>query len=197
MCPTKKSSIAIKKIADQLSDLAKDLDQGKLRIASSLIDIGPPVFFKTKQKIKDGRAYFTLSFQAPVIDADQTLDEIPPATKAAAAKAASSMPPQAKSTDDKPPEAAKLKKDIARQLKGMVKSFNDNIAPTPIEAKKLLKACDDYNLFADRQWRDDWQACCLVVQRCVKAALAGDFANALELADEINRLTKVCHKKYK
>jgi XXXCH domain-containing protein len=195
MAAAKKSSISLEKIAGELSELAEDLSRNKIRVGSSLVDIDPPTFFKTKQKIKDGRVYFTLSFQAPIANTDDISDGTTQKEVNKTASAGTAAKPRPET--GKHPEGKKLKKQITRQWKNIIKNFNENIAPTKAEAKKLLAACEDYNLYADRQWSKDWQSCCQIVQNTIDAALAGNFPKAQQLATEVNRLTKVCHKKYK
>ena len=195
MCAAKKSSVSLKVIASELSKLAEDLNQGRLRVGSNLVDIDPPTFFKTKQKLKDGRVYFTLSFQAPISN-NETISDFTP-QKEMPTPTASTPPLPKKNGIAQPPEGKKLKKEITRQWKNIVKNFNDNIAPTATESKRILTACEDYNLYTDHQWHQDWQTCCRVVQDTINAAIDGNFNKAMELATEVNRLTKVCHKKYK
>ena len=63
--------------------------------------------------------------------------------------------------------------------------------------RKLLAAFDAYRLFAEAPWRDDWDLCQQCMEKCMRAALAGDLAEALVFAAEVDRLTASCHAKYK
>ena len=52
-------------IVAELTALASDLTQGKLRVGNRLVSVGNPEFIKTKQKITGDTAYFTSLFRYP------------------------------------------------------------------------------------------------------------------------------------
>ncbi len=54
-----------------------------------------------------------------------------------------------------------------------------------------------YGRAADDAWLEEWKRCEDLALECVKAAEAGDRQKALELAREVDALTKQCHKKFK
>lgn len=201
MAAKKNVSITLRQLAKELAALAADLEQGKMRIGSSLVDITAPNFFKTKQKVKDDKAYFTLSFQAPLADApieqhtaSAEKKNAPPLDTKPPKKTGSSL--HAKQ-EGRAPGGKKIKKEITRQWKNIARGFASQTAPTAAEAKALLKACEDYNLYTESHWSEDWHACVLVVKESLNAAISGDFAKAESLGEEVNRLTKECHRKYK
>ena len=193
----KKSGYNLANISRELSALASDLAQGKLRIGSRLIAVGEPLFFKTKQKIAGDKAYFTLSFQVP----------LPlPALEEDAWEEASPDPLQEglKKQENKdaghrerPPGGKKTKKEISALWKAISKEIEGGKAPEPSGEKKLLAACEEYNLFTERAWRAEWLACMDALRNALLAARNGDFNKAGQLVEEVNRLTRSCHKKYK
>lgn len=192
-----KGPIKLNQIAGELSSLAKDLANGQLRVGSSLISVGEPFFLKTTQKIKDDKAYFTLSFQVPLTENGEediaTLQEKPsPLSK-------NEKPSSAKAVRRKEiaPGGRKLKKEIGRLWKSVARNIELNQAPAPTEINTLVKKCEDYTIYAEHPWQDDWAAGCRAVEKCAKAATSRDFDTAKTLVAEVNRLTKACHKRYK
>jgi len=91
----------------------------------------------------------------------------------------------------------KIKKDISRLWKVVVKSVNACKIPDSGGISDLLNSCEDYNLHTNREWADLWRDCFDKVKECTIAARNGDFDTAKEKIVEVNRLTKECHKKYK
>ena len=194
-----KNQLTLDAIAKELAAVAYDLAAGKIRVGSSLVPIGAPLFLKSKQKIKDGKAYFTLSFQAPL----QEENEIP----SAEVKSRLESPDyaQQKAAKDKPaelkargaPEGKKLKKEIGKLWKSVVKNIQQNQPFVKAEADKLLKRCEDYTVFTDPPWQDQWHSCFEDVKKCLAAAANGDMATAKELVAAVDLATRTCHKKYK
>lgn len=186
----------LKNIAADLTALADDLAQGRLRVGNRLVEIGNPLFIKTKQKITGDTAYFTLSFQVPLRASDA---ESPPTE--------SRKPPQEKEREAKhdkelrlqgrPPEGKKIKKEIANLWKTVAKKLEQDQAPTPAEEKSLLAAFENFSLFSESAWHADWLACFTVLREALAYARAGDMPKAREQAAQVNALTRTCHKKYK
>lgn len=192
-----KSQVKLNQLSEELSALAKDLANGQLRIGSSLIHVGEPFFLKTKQKVKDNKAYFTLSFQVPLtenIEEKPTPFQEKPKTSPNEKKTPSTKPVPRK---EGAPGGKKLKKEIGRLWKSIAKNIGTGQTPSQTDTKSLIKKCEDYNMYAEHPWQDDWNACFKAVEQCAKAATNGDFDTAKTLVAEVNRLTKVCHKKYK
>jgi hypothetical protein len=91
----------------------------------------------------------------------------------------------------------KLKKDISRLWKDVVKQVSEESVLSIGLAPELRKKCEDYNLSAHSQWFDGWRKCADKVKACIAAAENGDFAAAREKISEVNHLTKECHRLYK
>lgn len=193
------SQLSLDTIAKELAALAYDLANGKLRIGSSLISIGNPLFFKSKQKMKDGKAYFTLSFQVPLQDENEN----PTFTNSAGTEAKKVIKQEqgrshtAEFTTGGAPEGKKLKKEIGKLWKSITKHIEQDQPPPRTEAEKLLRKCEDYNVFTDPPWQAEWTSCCEDVKKCLTAASQGDMATAKELVNTVNIATRSCHKKYK
>ncbi|MBU2539487.1 MAG: hypothetical protein KKH22_13715 [Proteobacteria bacterium] len=186
----------LENIAADLTALAADLAQGKLRVGNRLISIGNPLFLKTKQKITGDTAYFTLSFQVPLQDSeDESIlisDQKLPQEKKGGEKHEKQMRLQGR-----PPEGKKIKKEITSLWKTVCKKLEQGQAPTPAEEKALLAAFENYTVFSDSSWHKDWLACFAILQETLACAGRGEIRKALGYAEEVNALTKTCHKKHK
>ncbi len=194
----KKQSIRLNSVANELRSLAEDLTNGRLRVGSNTIDVGEPIFFKTKQKVKGEKAYYTLSFQVPVLADEVAENEAAvPEEKAEKPSPKKKTPASTGKKSESPPNGKKIKKDITRLWKSMSRVLEQGNLPTPEDGKKILTLCEDYNLYAAKEWSDDWQQCVAVVKNAYQAAESGETEKAQELIAEVNRLTKICHKKYK
>ncbi|HIJ90778.1 MAG: hypothetical protein OEV89_08730 [Desulfobulbaceae bacterium] len=184
----------LENIAATLTALAGDLAQGKLRVGNQLVAIGNPLFIKTKQKITGDTAYFTLSFQVPLQNSDKESTD--------KQKHSSGSPPEEWRDKEvrmqgRPPEGKKIKKEISRLWKTVCKQLEQGQVPTPAEEKSLISAFEKYTLFSEPAWHEEWLACFTILRETLGCARRGDMSTALEHAAEVNRLTKVCHKKHK
>ncbi|OGQ86881.1 MAG: hypothetical protein A2512_04785 [Deltaproteobacteria bacterium RIFOXYD12_FULL_56_24] len=188
----------LENIASELMALAEDLTQGKLRVGNRLVAIGNPEFIKTKQKITDDTAYFTLSFQAPLLDLDRgatltMLDHEKPARRTGG----EGKYDKELRLKGRPPEGKKTKKEIARLWKDVCKKLEQGQPPAPAEEKALVSAFEGYTVFSEPSWQDDWLACLTILQEALAWARKGDMPKALEYAAEVNRRTQTCHQKHK
>lgn len=188
----------LENIAADLTALAEDLAMGKLRVGNRLVAIGNPEFIKTKQKISDDTAYFTLSFQAPLLDSDRgatltILDHEKPARRTGDV----GKHDKELRLKGRPPEGKKTKKEIARLWKDVCKKLEQGHSPAPAEEKALVSAFEGYTVFSEPAWQDDWLACLTILQATLACARKGDIPKALEYAAEVNRLTQTCHQKHK
>lgn len=186
----------LENIAAELRVLASDLAQGKLRVGNLLVAIGNPLFMKTKQKITGDTAYFTLSFQVPLLDANNEAmrppDQIQPQEARHKAKHDKEFRLQGR-----PPEGKKLKKEIASLWKTISQKLEQGQTPTPAEEKSLISAFENYCLFSEPAWHEDWLACLAVLREALACAHNGDLPKAREHAAEVNARTKACHKNHK
>lgn len=186
----------LENIAADLLALANDLAQGKLRVGNRLVDVGNPLFIKTKQKITGDTAYCTLSFQVPLRNSTQedmgTSDQKHPLKKSDTATHDKELRLQGRSPDGK-----KIKKEINNLWKTVIRKLEQGQAPTPVEEKSLVAAFENYTVFSEPAWHEEWLACLTVLREALTCARKGEMPKALEYAEKVNDLTKACHKKYK
>ncbi|MFA7384576.1 MAG: hypothetical protein WC001_14135 [Desulfurivibrionaceae bacterium] len=186
----------LENIAADLMALANDLAQGKLRVGNRLVEIGNPLFIKTKQKITGDTAYCTLSFQVPLRNSDQEETAMPDQRHASKKSDARGAGKDAR-LQGRPPEGKKIKKEIASLWKSVGKKLEQGQAPTPAEEKSLLAAFENFCLFSEPAWHEEWLRCTTILREALACAHRGDLPTALAHAEEVNRLTKDCHKKHK
>lgn len=186
----------LENIAADLTALAEDLAQGKLRIGNRLVAIGNPLFVKTKQKITGDTAYFTLSFQVPLQDSDKAAIGSPD-QKHAQEKSREEKQGKELRLQGRPPEGKKIKKELTSLWKSVFKKLEQGQAPTPAEEKSLVSAFEIYTVFTEPAWHEDWLACFRILREALTYAREGDMPKALKYAAEVNALTKACHKSYK
>lgn len=186
----------LENLAADLRVLADDLAQGKLRVGSRLVAIGNPLFIKTKQKISGDTAYCTLSFQVPLEDSGKEATLItgqsPSPEKNHEVKRGKEL-----RLKGRPPEGKKIKKDISGLWKTVSKELEQGQPPTQAEEKALLAALENYTVFSEPPWREDWLACCGVLREALACARKGDMQSAMEHATKVNALIKACHQKHK
>jgi len=187
---------SLENIAADLTALANDLAQGKLRVGNRLVAIGNPLFIKTKQKVTGDTAYFTLSFQVPLRDSDR--EDLPTANqKSIPEKLYQDKHDKEMRLQGRPPEGKKIKKEITSLWKSVFKKLEQGQAPTPAEEKSLVSAFENYTVFSEPAWHEDWLACFTILREALTCAREGDMPKALKYATEVNDLTKACHKKHK
>lgn len=196
MVSKKTSTPLLKTIAGELETLANDLKQQQITLGSSCVDVGDPLFFKTKQKLKNGKVYYTLSFQVPLVgdhekkgQEDEQEPDSPPSQKKL-----SKIPHR---MEGQHPSGKALKKEISRLWKDFGKHLAEGSAPPESLAKNLIKKCNDYCQFTDHAWHDKWLDCVNILKEAVDSAISGNFEKAQALHDEVNRSTKSCHKAFK
>jgi len=186
----------LENIAADLTALASDLAQGKLRVGNRLVSIGNPLFIKTKQKITGDTAYCTLSFQVPLLGSDEEAmltDE----QKHTPRKTLGDKHDKGLRLQGRPPEGKKIKKEITSLWKTVSRKLEQGQAPTPAEEKSLVSAFESYTVFSESAWHEDWLACFTILREALSYARMGDMPKALEYAAKVNALTKACHKSYK
>ena len=184
----------LENIAADLMALANDLAQGKLRVGNRLVEIGNPLFIKTKQKITGDTAYCTLSFQVPLRELDK---EPAPATGQRYTHEKNRENDRELRLKGRPPEGKKIKKEMSALWKTVSKKLDQGQAPTPAEEKSLLAAFENFCLFSEPAWHEEWLRCTTILREALACAHRGDLPTALAHAEEVNRLTKDCHKKHK
>lgn len=186
----------LENIAADLTSLANDLAQGKLRVGSRMVTIGNPLFIKTKQKITGDTAYFTLSFQAPLLDSNREAKLTPDWKQTPIAPPDSGQDKELR-LKGRPPEGKKTKKEISSLWKIVFKKLEQGQAPAPSEEKSLLAAFEDFTVFTEPAWQEEWLACFTILKQALDCARRGEMDKAQEYGAEVNALTKICHKKHK
>lgn len=188
---TKKSSqttIDRIRLAAELRHLADQIEKGVVHTDAGPVTIGDPLFLKTKRKVKEDRAYLTfackISLAAPAITPARAAAKPPPLKR---------QPPP----EGMPAAAKSMKKEIARLWKEVNSRLNAEAPPEAADMARLRRLVEEYRLYTPAAWAADWQACGVIVGRCLDAAAAGDLALARTLLAEINRQTKACHKLHK
>jgi len=97
----------------------------------------------------------------------------------------------------RPPEGKKIKKNITSLWKTVSRKLEQGQTPTPAEEKSLVSAFENYTVFSEPAWHEEWLACLTVLREALACARKGEMPKALEYAEKVNALTKACHKKYK
>jgi len=187
---------SLENIAADLTALANDLAQGKLRVGNRLVAIGNPLFIKTKQKVTGDTAYFTLSFQVPLRDSDKEA-MLTANQKHIPEKSREERQGKELRLQGRPPEGKKIKREITSLWKSVFKKLEQGQAPTFAEEKSLVSAFENYTAFTESAWHEDWLACFTILREALTYARNGDMPKALKYATEVNDLTKACHKKHK
>lgn len=186
----------LENIAADLRALADDLAQGKLRVGSRLVAIGNPLFIKTKQKITGDTVYCTLSFQVPLRDSDQeptlTADRRQTPEKKRKTEQDKELRLQGRA-----PEGKKIKKEISSLWKAVSKKLEQGQAPAPAEERSLVSAFENYAVFSEPAWQEEWLACLTALRETLACARRGDLPAALEQIAKVNRLATACHKRHK
>lgn len=188
---------SLENIAATLKELADNLERGKLLIGSRLVSVGTPFSLKTKQKISGNTAYFDLSFRVPIQDLNHEKALTDGQQKKSQDKKRDGGHEKELRLKGRHPEGKKIKKDISRLWKSIYKKLEQGQFPTPAEKKSLFSAFEDYTLFSEPAWKEEWLACFAILQKALDCASAGDIPNALEYAAKVNSLTKACHNKHK
>lgn len=178
------TDIDLKSLAAELRQVATQLEQGIIEVEGATVSVGEPLFLKTKRKVKDERAYFTLSFKVPL-------------TMAASASRRQLQAKRQPPPESMPPTAKAIKKEIARLWKAVGAGITANSQPALVDMSKLRRLVEEYRLYTPASWAAEWQVCGATMGRCLDAAAAGDLAAARALIDTVNQQTKSCHKLHK
>ncbi len=183
--------------AVELTALAAELANGRIRIGDEIVTVNGPVSLKTKKKVKHDETSVEINLWVPL---HGNLDR--QALTARDDQTDSPRQPPAKSrTQPAPvkesPTNKKLKKEIGRQWKTLVKAVEAGQLPPKEETAQLLGNCEEYTLFAGPEWLADWQRCTEMIKQLASAADQGDLQTSQSLLAEVNGLYRSCHKMYK
>ncbi len=170
-------------IANELNRLAEEILSATMTISGEPLHVGDSLSLVIKKQLKKGVVTCDFLLQTKL------------ASDALTPKSGKAIQPERKSY--KAAGGKKVKKDVSRLWKEVVKSVNAGTVPDSVCVSDLLKSCEDYNLNANSAWADLWRDCCNEIKKCTNAAQNGDFDSAKETVGVVNRLTKECHKKFK
>jgi XXXCH domain-containing protein len=185
-----KTAIDLQTLAAELRHVAAQLEQGIIEVEGAAIAVGEPLFLKTKRKLKEERAYFTLSFKVP-------LTGIPAAAEPVAKSTPPIAPGRPQPRQEMPAVGKTMKKEIGRLWKETSDRIRENTRPSATDVTRLRRLVEEYRLYTAPAWAEEWQQCAATMGRCLDAAATGDFATAVALATTINQQTKSCHKLHK
>ncbi len=183
-----KTPVKLADIARELRRIADDLEKQKFATGAGLIEVTGPTFLKTRSELKGDSAYFSLSIRMGLAGA---AGENPPEERPAG-----TAPPR-KERSSGSGEAKKVKKEINRLWKSLRRQIDTKERPHPADGKSLLRLWEEYTLFAEAAWSDQWRGCKGEIERCLRSAAAGDWPEAEAAAGEVLRLTKDCHRQHK
>ena len=184
------TGINLQTLASELRNIADQIEKGTLEVEGTAVPMGKPLFLKTKQKIKEDRAYFTLSLKV-------ALKIRPPSPRVPAKATDNAQVAIGRRKEETPAGSKALKKEIARLWKEIAGQIGEGTPPDAAAAGRLLRACEDYRLYTDSSWSQDWQDCQAAIHRCLDTAAGGDLTAARALIAAVNQQTKSCHKLYK
>ncbi|MDH4322048.1 MAG: hypothetical protein OEV73_11195 [Desulfobulbaceae bacterium] len=183
------SPLKLADIARELRRIADDLEKQRFATGAGLIEVTGPTFLKTRSELKGDSAYFSLSIRMGL--ADGTGETTP------AASPAREYAPPRKERSSGSGEAKRVKKEINRLWKNLRRQIETRERPNPADGKGLLKLWEEYAIFAEAAWSEQWRGCKSEVERCLRSAAGGDWPEAEAAAGEVLRLTKECHRQHK
>lgn len=170
-------------VAGELTRLAAEIADGALIISGEKLPVGDSFSFVMKKQLKKGMVSCEFLLQTKMMEKAES-----PSVATAGNKNLQKFPAAG---------GKKLKKDISRLWKDVVKQVSEESVLSRGVAAELRKKCEDYTLSAHSQWFDGWRECADQVKACIAAADKGDFAAARKKISEVNHLTKECHRLYK
>ncbi len=170
-------------VCEELGSLVKEIADLQITVMGQKLSLADAFTFSIRKQLKKGVVSCEIFLQTTLASAK---------AEAFSGKEQRIVGKQFKSSGGK-----KLKKDISRLWKDVVKTINEETVPSRESGAELLKKCEDYTLCTNNEWSDLWRDCILQVKLCLDAAEGGDFTAAREMVVEVNRLTKECHNLYK
>ncbi len=171
-------------VSEELQRLAAEIAAGSILVGGEKLPIGDSFSLVIKKQFKKGILSCEFSLHVPVGEfeeeqsSSQQMEEVKPQRYPSAG-------------------GKKLKRDINRLWKELVKHVNEKSTVPDELGRELEMMIEDYNLNANPQWAASWHACADKVKFCIAAAKKGDFGSARDTIDEIVQQTRTCHKLYK
>lgn len=183
-----KTPLKLTEIARELRRIADELEEKKFATGAGRIDIEDPTFLKTRRELKGDTAYFSLSIRMALAGATARAPKPAKSIKTGKSR---------KERSSGSGEAKKVKKEINRLWKGLRQQIKTRALPNPTDGKSLLKLWENYTLFAEATWSDEWRDCKGKVEQCLRAAANEKWPEAETAVTEVMRLTKECHRQHK
>lgn len=171
-------------VSEELQRLAAEIADGAIFIGGEKLPVGDSFSLVIKKQFKKGILSCEFSLHVPVGEFDEEQNS---------SQQMEAMQPQRYPSVG----GKKLKKDINRLWKELVKIVNEKATVPADLGRELEKMVEDYNLHANPQWADSWHACVDKVKLCIAAAKRGDFVSAHDIIGEITQQTRDCHRLYK
>lgn len=181
--PSTKEEISTAEAADLFRGLADELGRGTISLQGEPLEITGQLSLKTSRQMKKGRIRLEISLRA----------------RLAGESGGRGTAEEGQGKKERYPASGgkQLKKEISRLWKEVGRDIKDGATPSRNSGLKLLQKCEEYSLNANSRWFSAWQDCCQQLKECLQAAEAGNHEQAREMAAEVNRLTKECHRLYK
>ncbi len=175
------TKVSREELAAELEALAAQIRQERFEFQEMEFSFYPGAALEKRLSMKDGRLQLDVCIS---IRAASTLQD---SGSKASGPFRGSVPFSRK----------KLKKPLAAAWKALKRDLEGGGAVEPGMVHEFSSLMERYGRAADDAWLEEWKRCEDLALECVKAAEAGDRQKALELAREVDALTKQCHKKFK
>ncbi len=170
-------------IAQELTRLSGEINDRKIKVGSTEIELSKEISLKKSIKIKDGEFFLEISIKAKIVNDILTKEK--------------DRPEKAVIKDKKrrPYEAKKIKKAMGAYWKDLVKSYKKRANFTEKEA--LLGLLEQYGQMTEEDWHQLWVECAQNVKNIIELMEQGEFGGLDKKIEEVNQQIKSCHKLYK
>lgn len=90
-----------------------------------------------------------------------------------------------------------LKKSMSPIWKGICKDLEDGIMPQKVDWADFMEKVDRYTETAMPEWKTHWEECVRGLHALQAALKQNDLATARMHMENVYKITKACHKKWK
>ncbi len=177
--------------AKRLTTLSGIVAQGRTDILGQEVVFGQEVESRWSITVRDGFIHYELSLRIPVQELGQDGKGQEVFSDRAALSNVSTHRGRGRH------KAKKHKKTTGALWKIVKKAVQEGRPVSDADAAAMMENLNRYDEFVAQEWRPQWERCTQAVARCIQATRAGDFRSAKALLNEVNDLTRVCHKRYK
>ncbi|MFZ5760117.1 MAG: hypothetical protein ACOY32_10890 [Thermodesulfobacteriota bacterium] len=175
-------------VAAELVRLAEQINRGHVTVSGEAVPVGDSFSCRVKKQIKKGVFSCEIILHARATATAAMTDSTPVAQE---------LPRPIVPKKSAPPGGKKLKKEISRLWKRVAAQVEKGTGPATADGADLLRACEEYTMYADKEWFDSWRHCHEEIRACLALAGRGDYPAAQVKMATVNRLTKECHSLYK